>query len=139
VFIFASLYKFKKILKREYLSKCRYIEFKRYCKTLTLEDDPKLIEDYKKVHARGAAWPEISQGMIDVGILDMEIYISGTRLFMIMDTVPDFDHEKAMAELATKPRQPEWEAYVSRFQKTSAEASADEKWQLIERIYKLGE
>ena len=123
----------------EYLSKNRYIEFKRYCKTLTLEDDPQLIEDYKKVHASGAAWPEISQGMIDVGILDMEIYITGTRLFMIMDTIPDFDHEKAMAELATKPRQSEWEAYVSRFQRTSAEASADEKWQLIERIYKLGE
>jgi len=122
----------------EYLSKNRYIEFKRYCKTLTLEDDPQLIEDYKKVHARGATWPEISQGMIDVGILDMEIYITGTRLFMIMDTIPDFDHEKAMAELATKPRQSEWEAYVSRFQRTSAEASADEKWQLIERIYKLG-
>ena len=123
----------------EYLSKNRYIEFKRYCKTLTLEDDPQLIEDYKKVHASGAAWPEISQGMIDVGILDMEIYITGTRLFMIMDTIPDFDHEKAMADLATKPRQSEWEAYVSRFQRTSAEASADEKWQLIERIYKLGE
>jgi len=41
----------------EYLSKNRYIEFKRYFKTLTLEDDPQLIEDYKKVHARGAAWP----------------------------------------------------------------------------------
>jgi L-rhamnose mutarotase len=123
----------------EYLSKNRYIEYKRFCKTLTLEDDPQLIEAYKKVHSKGATWPEISQGMIDVGILDMEIYISGTRLFMIMDTIPDFDHEKAMAELATKPRQSEWEAYVSQFQKTSAEASADEKWQLIERIYKLGE
>jgi L-rhamnose mutarotase len=123
----------------EYLSKNRYIDFKRYCKTLTLEDDPQLIEDYKKVHARGTAWPEISQGMSDVGILDMEIYITGTRLFMIMDTIPDFDHEKAMAELATKPRQSEWEAYVAKFQKTSSEASADEKWKLIERIYKLGD
>ena len=82
-----------------------------------LEDDPQLIEEYKKVHAAGAAWPEITQGMIDVGILDMEIYIMGTRLFMIMDTIPEFDHERAMAELATKPRQSEWEAYVSRFQK----------------------
>ena len=75
--------------------------------------------------------------MIDVGILDMEIYINGTRLFMIMDTIPDFDHDKAMAELATKPRQSEWEAYVSKFQQTSAEASADDKWRMIERIYKL--
>jgi len=112
-------------------------QYKRYCKTVSLKDDAQLIEDYKKVHALGAAWPEITQGMKDVGIIDMEIYIYGTRLFMIMDTVADFDHDKAMTELATKPRQSEWEAYVSRFQQTSAEATADEKWQLMERIYKL--
>ena len=123
----------------EYKSKNKYIEYKRFCKTLTLKDDPQLIEDYKKVHAKGAAWPEVTQGMIDAGILDMEIYIAGPRLFMIMDTVPDFDHERAMAELAAKPRQSEWEAYVSKFQSTSAEARADEKWELIERIYKLSE
>jgi L-rhamnose mutarotase len=110
---------------------------KRYCKTLSLKDDAQLIEDYKKVHAPGAAWPEITQGMREVGITDMEIYIQGTRLFMIMDTVEEFDHDKAMAELATKPRQSEWEAYVSRFQQSSAEATADEKWQLMDRIYKL--
>lgn len=114
-------------------------DFKRYCKTLKLQNDPQLIEDYKKVHAAGAAWPEITQGMKEVGILDMEIYLLGNTLFMIMDTVPDFDHDQAMEELATKPRQGEWEAYVSRFQQTSAEASADEKWQLMERIYKLDE
>lgn len=113
------------------------LAFKRYCKTLSLKDDAQLIEDYKKVHASGAAWPEITQGMREVGIIDMEIYILGNRLFMIMDTVADFDHEKAMTELAQKPRQSEWEAYVSRFQQTSAEATADEKWQLMERIYKM--
>jgi L-rhamnose mutarotase len=111
--------------------------YKRYCKTLKLEDDPQLIEAYIKVHAPGAVWPEITQGMKEVGIIDMEIYIQGTRLFMIMDTVADFDHDKAMKELASKPRQAEWEAYVSRFQKTSADASADEKWQLMERIFKM--
>ncbi len=114
-------------------------EYKRYCKTLKLENDSVLIEEYKKVHTADEFWPKITQGMRDVGITDMEIYISGTQLFMIMDTVADFDHDKAMKELATKPRQSEWEAYVSRFQKTSADATADEKWQLMERIYKFGE
>jgi len=122
----------------EYRSEKGYTSYKRYCKTLILEDDPQLIAEYKQAHAAGAVWPEISQGMIEVGILDMEIYIVGTRLFMIMDTVPDFDHESAMAELATKPRQSEWEAAMARFQRTSSDASADEKWQLLERIYKLG-
>lgn len=121
----------------EYKKETNYTSFKRFCKTLELQNDPQLIEDYKKVHAAGAVWPEITQGMKDVGILDMEIYLFGTRLFMIMDTVPDFDHDKAMTELATKPRQGEWEAHVSMFQRTSAEATADEKWQAIERIYRL--
>lgn len=111
--------------------------FKRYCKTLKLQDDPALIDAYKKVHAKEAAWPEISRGMKEVGIIDMEIYIAGSQLFMIMDTVPDFDHDRAMAKLATLPRQSEWEAYVSQFQKTSSDASAAEKWQLIERIFEL--
>lgn len=68
--------------------------FKRYCKTLELENDPSLIEEYKELHAMGRAWPEITQGMKEVGIIDMEIYLSGTTLFMIMDTEEDFDHER---------------------------------------------
>jgi len=111
--------------------------FKRYCKTLKLEDDSVLIEKYKQAHGIGKIWPEISQGMREVGIIDMEIYIHGTTLFMIMDTVADFDHEKAFNELASKPRQAEWEAHMSQFQNTSADVSADEKWQLMERIYEL--
>jgi L-rhamnose mutarotase len=57
-------------------------EIKRFCKTLLLEDDPRLIEEYKKVHAPGAVWSEITRGMKEVGIVDMEIYLLGTRLFM---------------------------------------------------------
>lgn len=111
--------------------------FKRYCKTLSLKHDDKLIEEYKRVHAPGNIWPEISQGMRDVGIIDMEIYLLDNKLFMIMDVVADFDHDKAMDSLALKPKQSEWEAYVSRFQNTSADNSAAEKWQIMERIYKM--
>jgi L-rhamnose mutarotase len=111
--------------------------FKRYCKTLRLKDDPQLIEEYKKLHGMGNCWPEITQGMKDVGIIDMEIYLADTTLFMIMDTVDTFDHDEAMARLATLPRQGEWEATVSTYQRTSADASAREKWRLIERIFKM--
>jgi L-rhamnose mutarotase len=121
----------------EYPEKLNYSACKRYCKTLDLYDDPELITEYKYVHSPNVTWPEIAQGMKEIGILDMEIYITGTKLFMIMDTVPGFDHDKAMAELAKKPRQREWEKFVARFQKTSSAASADEKWMPIERIYKL--
>lgn len=111
--------------------------FLRFCKTMELRNDDQLIEEYKKAHAKGAAWPEITLGMQEVGILDMEIYLLGTTLFMIMDTVPDFDHTTAMAALAEKPRQSEWELYVSRFQHAPGGHNANEKWQLMERIYKM--
>ena len=123
----------------EYSVSQEYTQYKRYCKVLRLKDDAQLIKEYTAAHAPGAAWPEITQGMRDVGILDMEIYIHGTLLIMIMDTVPDFDHESDMAILATKPRQGEWEQAMARFQAASSDASADAKWQLIERIYKIGE
>jgi len=110
---------------------------KRYCKILTLKNDPELIKQYKEVHGMNNAWPEITQGMKDVGIIDMEIYIHGNILFMIMDTVSDFDHDKAMKELASKPRQKEWENYVSKFQNTSSDATAGAKWTLMERIYEI--
>ena len=115
------------------------MKFKRYCKTLQLKDEPSLIQEYKKLHTKGNAWPEITQGMKDVGIIDMEIYLDGTTLFMIMDTLEELDHEKAMTTIATLPRQAEWEARVSKYQKTSPDSSAREKWKLIERIFKMDE
>jgi len=36
-------------------------------------------------------------------------------------------------------RQSEWEEYMSKFQDSSPEATADQKWQLMERIYKMEE
>jgi L-rhamnose mutarotase len=112
--------------------------FKRYCKSLLLHDDAHLLEAYKRIHAPAAVWPEIGQGMREVGILTMEIYLYGNQAFMIMDTVPDFDHDQAMQALAAKPRQAEWEAFVAACQQTDATATAAEKWQLLERIYQLG-
>ena len=106
---------------------------KRYCQTLTLVDDEAMIAKYVEVHAH--VWPEVIAGQREVGIVDMQIYRRGRSLFMIMDTVDDFDFERDMARLATLPRQAEWEAYVSHFQGCPANASSADKWQLMERIF----
>ena len=106
---------------------------KRYCQTLELTDNPELIEQYVEAHAH--VWPEIIEGQHAVGILEMQIYRKGNRLFMICDTVDDFDWERDMKRLATMPRQAEWEAYVSQFQGCAANARSDEKWQLMEKIF----
>lgn len=108
---------------------------KRFCQTLRLKEDRELIRQYTEVHRQ--IWPEIKAGIREVGILDMEIYIHGNTLFMIVETTDDFDWVKDNQRLATLPRQAEWEAYVSRFQQATASATSTEKWQLMERIFKL--
>lgn len=110
---------------------------KRYCQTLDLKDDPKLIAEYRKRHSQAEAWPEILAGIRSVGILEMEIYILDTRLFMILETPLDFDWDTAMAKLATLPRQPEWEEYMSIFQVAAPGATSAEKWKLMERMFHL--
>ena len=87
----------------KYLNTNKSASYRRFCKTLELKNDPELIEEYKRVHTKDSVWPDITKGMKEVGIIDMDIHIHGTRLFMIMDTIPDFDHDKAMAKLSKKP------------------------------------
>ena len=106
---------------------------KRYCQTLTLVDDEELIAMYVEAHAH--VWPEIIAGQHQVGILSMQIYRRDRVLFMICDTVDDFDWQRDMARLASLPRQAEWEAYVAQFQGALATARSDEKWQLMQKIF----
>lgn len=112
---------------------------KRYCQTLSLRDNPELIEAYRKAHSKEESWPEIRAGIREVGILEMEIYILGSKLFMIVETPLNFDWYKAMAKLATLPRQAEWEEYVAKFQQCAEGATSDEKWQMMERMFYLYE
>ena len=110
---------------------------KRFVQTLTLNSDEEARREYIKWHSQEYNWKEIREGIREVGILEMEIYILGNLLVMIVDAPADFDWEEAMAKLATLPRQAEWEAFVSQFQGCSKEATSDEKWQMMERMFYL--
>ena len=112
---------------------------KRYVQTMNLKDDPELIAEYKRRHSQEEAWPEIRAGIREVGILDMQIFILGTRLVMIVETPVNFEWERAMARLATLPRQQEWEDYMAIFQQCADGATSDEKWQMMERMFYLYE
>ena len=110
---------------------------KRYCQTLDLKNDPELIKTYRHWHSKEHIWPEIPKGIREVGILNMEIYLLGNRLFMIVETPADFDWDSAFGRLATLERQAEWEAFVDKFQQSKAGAASDEKWQRMEQIFQL--
>lgn len=113
------------------------IPVKRYCQTLELHDNPELIAKYRDAHSREKQWKEIRDSIRQVGILEMEIYILGNRLFMIVETPLDFDWDKAMARLATLPRQQEWEDYVGAFQNCATGSTSSQKWQMMERMFYL--
>ena len=120
-----------------YIQKQHTGNIKRFVQTLTLNSDEEASREYIKWHSPEHNWKEIRNGIREVGIIEMEIYILGNTLVMIVDTPEDFDWEKAMARLATLPRQAEWEAFVSQFQGCNANATSDEKWQMMQRIFFL--
>lgn len=110
---------------------------KRYCQTLDLRDADGMIARYRKAHSKAQAWPEIIEGIRQVGILEMEMYILGNRVFMIVETPLDFDWDSAMSRLATLPRQQEWEDYVAVLQGCAKGTTSAGKWHLMERMFRL--
>jgi L-rhamnose mutarotase len=108
---------------------------RRFCLTLDLKDDPELIAQYKRYHEQ--VWPEIVQSIKDSGILDMEIYSFGTRMFMIMEVSKDFSFEAKTEADRRNPKVQEWENLMWRFQKALPQAKPGEKWMRMDRIFKL--
>lgn len=110
---------------------------KRFVQVMDISDDPALMEEYRKWHSEAYSWKEVRDGIREVGILEMEIYMSGNHLVMVVDTPLDWDWQTAMDQLATLPRQAEWEAFVAQFQNCDASARSDEKWKMAGRIFRL--
>ena len=108
---------------------------KRYCLTLDLKDDPQLIAEYRRYHQK--IWPEITKSIRDSGIEDMEIYLLGTRMFMIMKVNEKFSFAAKAKADAANPKVREWEELMWKFQKPLPNAKPGEKWMLLERIFKL--
>ncbi|MCX2679767.1 L-rhamnose mutarotase [Galbibacter sp. EGI 63066] len=108
---------------------------KRHCFALDLIDDPELILDYKKYHEN--VWPEIIQSIKDAGIVDMEIYNVGNRLFMIMEVDETFSFEEKAKNDANNPKVQEWENLMWKYQKALPVAKPDEKWILMEKIFSI--
>jgi L-rhamnose mutarotase len=108
---------------------------RRFCLTLDLKDDPALIAEYRKYHEK--IWPEITESIKNSGIMDMEIYLLGTRMFMIMDANESFSFEKKAKADQINPKVQEWEQLMWKFQQALPGSKPGEKWLSMERIFKL--
>jgi L-rhamnose mutarotase len=108
---------------------------RRFCLTLDLKNDAKLIAEYERYHEQ--VWPAILESIKSSGIEDMEIYRLGTRMFMIMEVNPQFSFEaKARADQAN-PKVAQWEELMWKFQQSLAQAKPGEKWLPMKRIFTL--
>jgi L-rhamnose mutarotase len=106
---------------------------RRYCLALDLKDDPQLIAEYRRCHQD--VWPEVLQSIRASGIEEMEIYLVGTRLFMIMEVNEAFSFPAKAKADATNPRVQEWELWMWKFQQPLPWAKPGEKWMLTEKLF----
>jgi L-rhamnose mutarotase len=106
---------------------------KRYCLALDLKDDAMLIAEYEEHHRH--VWPEILKSIKESGIEQMEIYRTGNRLFMIMETKDEFNFEKKAVMDAANETVQEWERLMWKYQQALPMAKRGEKWMLMEKIF----
>ena len=109
----------------------------RHCLTLDLKDDPKAIAEYKQYHVK--IWPEVRDSLFDAGITDMEIYLLGTRLFMIMDVDDTFSLSGKAAADAANAKVQEWEAIMGQFQQPLPQSRPGQRWLEMERVFNLAD
>jgi L-rhamnose mutarotase len=110
---------------------------KKYCLAVDLLDNPELIAEYESWHKKENAWPAIIKSITDSGIHNMEIYRTGNRLFMIMETDDSFSFERKAAMDDSNQKVQEWEQLMWKFQQPLPWAKEGEKWVLMNKIFGL--
>ena len=115
-----------------------YAPLQRTCFALDLKNDAAAIESYKHWHRPGGPPAEVTRSLRDAGIVALDIYLIGNRLFMIMESDPAAAASAKSTDDSNNPHVQAWEALMAElqqelpFSKTSAG-----KWQLLEHIYSL--
>ena len=111
----------------------------RHVLLIDLVDEAQAIARYEAWHAAGAVPPAVVASIRGAGIEAMEIYRSGNRLVMIMETGADFDPERKAAADAADPAVQAWEAMMDRVQRPLPWALTGSKWTTAEPIFSLAD
>ncbi|HEY1731601.1 MAG TPA: L-rhamnose mutarotase [Terriglobales bacterium] len=107
----------------------------RHCLALDLKDNETAIAEYKRYHVK--IWPEVKNSLFDAGIVAMEIYLAGNRLFMIMDVDDHFSLSAKAAADAANAKVQEWEGLMEQFQQELPQSKPEQKWVIMERVFSL--
>ena len=107
----------------------------RHVLTVDLKDDPVAIDIYRSHHRR--VWPEVVRSLQRVGILEMEIFLLGRRLVMVVETDGHDFRRSFAAHVASSPRVAEWEELMKSLQQPPPDGRSGEWWALMEPIFRL--
>ena len=106
---------------------------KRFGLALDLKDDPEGIRTYEQYHREG--WPEVLESLGASGIQRMDIYRTGTRLFMVIETADDFSFERKQALDGDNPAVQRWETLMDTYQQRLPGTPKGQKWTLMDRVF----
>ena len=112
----------------------------RICFAVDLKDDPEVIARYKHLHRPGGPPAGASRAIRAAGIVVLEIYLIGNRLFMILEAEPGFTPASKDASDAGEADAQRWNALMEMMQVTlpfATEAESFGKWRRLEHIYSL--
>lgn len=108
---------------------------KKHCLALDLKDDDALIAKYEDYHTR--VWPEVLDSLSNSGIIHMEIYRVGNRLFMIIEVEDGFSFDRKAKLDADNEKVQEWEVLMWNYQQALPFAKPGEKWLPMNKIFEF--
>lgn len=109
---------------------------RRYVFTVNLKDDPAVVDLYKRHHRE--VWPEVQESLGRAGVEQMDIYLLGRRLVMVVEMRDGLDYRAAFkAHASSSPRVVEWERLMESLQEPPVEARAGEWWAAMEPVFHL--
>lgn len=111
----------------------------RHVLLIDLIDDADAIARYEAWHATGALPVDIGASIRDAGVVSMDIYRSGNRLVMLMETSAGFDPDAKARADAASPAVQAWETQMDAVQRPLPWAEDGAKWTATHRIFSLDE
>lgn len=97
------------------------------------------IEAYKAWHKAGGPPAAVTAAIRADDIQDLEIYLVGDRMVLIMEQGPNFDPIAKAARDENNPDVEAWDALMRTFQKPLPFGPQGSTWLEMERIYSLDE
>lgn len=108
---------------------------KSFAQALDLKPDPELIAEYKRHHQ--TVWPEVTSALRAIGIIRIQIFLTGNRLFMYFEAPDDFLPERDFQKFAQSPRGADWDRLMRTYQQRIPDAAHGEWWAPMELVFDL--